>query len=79
VARSEGDSDEISYLEEKLSFFRKKRNQYVWAPILFYLYSIADAAVDAILSDFDNSQNFTMQPELNPYEESLGISLAWNF
>jgi len=55
----------ISIAEEDVLFFRKKRNQYVWSITLFYLYSLADAAVDAMLHNFDNPTYFVMQPTFN--------------
>jgi len=64
-ARAEGDSQTISAIEEDVLFFRKKRNQYVWAIALFYIYSMADAAVDAMLHDFDSPTYFVMQPTFN--------------
>ena len=78
VARAES-SDEVSDLEERLSFFRKKRNQYVWGPILFYLYSIGDAVVDALLHDFDSPDHLAFAPELDPLGESFGMKLALDF
>ena len=79
VARSEGNTAEIPDLEEKVSFFRKKRNQYVWGPILFYLYSIGDAVVDALLHDFDSPDHLAFAPELDPLGESFGMKLALDF
>lgn len=55
-------SAEIDGLQEDLTFYRKKRNQYVWATLLFYLYSLADASVDALLSDFDSPVHLTLAP-----------------
>ena len=78
VVRAES-SDEVSDLEERLSFFRKKRNQYVWGPILFYLYSIGDAVVDALLHDFDSPDHLAFAPELDPLGESFRMKLALDF
>ncbi|MDR1811193.1 MAG: DUF5683 domain-containing protein, partial [Candidatus Fibromonas sp.] len=61
-ARAEMDSQTISAANEDVLFYRKKRNQYVWAMALFYIYSMADAAVDAMLHDFDSPVYFVMQP-----------------
>jgi hypothetical protein len=61
-ARAEEDLQGISAADENILFFRKKRNQYVWAISLFYIYSLADAAVDAMLHDFDSPAYFVMQP-----------------
>ena len=54
--------EELSKIQEDLLFFRKKRNQYIWGMALFYLYSIADAAVDAALSDFDSPLYWALGP-----------------
>lgn len=64
-ARREEDATGIDAATEDILFFRKKRNQYVWAIALFYIYSMADAAVDAMLHDFDSPAYFVMQPSLN--------------
>jgi len=61
-ARWEEDTEGIAASTEDILFFRKKRNQYVWAIALFYIYSMADAAVDAMLHDFDSPAYFVMQP-----------------
>ena len=37
---------------------------YIWAIALLYLYSIGDAAVDALLSDFDNPMHLAVLPRL---------------
>ncbi|MDR3000387.1 MAG: DUF5683 domain-containing protein [Fibromonadaceae bacterium] len=64
-AKAEEDALAIFAANEDVTFFRKKRNQYVWAIVLFYIYSMADAAVDAMLHDFDSPAYFVMQPALN--------------
>jgi len=64
-AEEDGDDMAISIAKEDVLFFRKKRNQYIWAMTLFYLYSLADAAVDAMLHNFDSPAYFVMQPTLN--------------
>lgn len=77
IAFAENNSSLYSEMSDRATFFRKKRNQYFWAPLLFYFYSIADAAVDAKLSDFDDPKNFAWAP-IGP-DLSPGISLAFNF
>jgi hypothetical protein len=64
-AKAEEDSDAIFAANEDVLFFRKKRNQYVWAIALFYIYSLADAAVDAMMHNFDSPAYFVMQPIAN--------------
>ena len=75
IAKAEEDSQGISIEEEKVLFFRKKRNQYIWAIALFYIYSMADATVDAMLHDFDSPTYFVMLPTLNRgFSAELGFS-----
>jgi len=64
-ARAEEDFEGIAAAKEDVLFFRRKRNQYVWAIALFYIYSMADAAVDAMLHNFDSPAYFVMQPTFN--------------
>ena len=61
-ARRAGDEQAMGIAEDDILFFRKKRNQYIWSTTLFYIYSLADAAVDAMLHDFDSPAYFVMQP-----------------
>ena len=63
---------ELSAIEEEILFFRKKRNQYIWGMALIYLYSIADAAVDAALSDFDSPAYWAVIPQWR------GLGLSFN-
>lgn len=77
TAKAENNAGLASDMQERATFFRKKRNQYIWAPLLFYFYSIGDAAVDAKMADFDNPRNFALLP-FSPSGES-GISLCFNF
>ena len=78
VARAEGNYTAVSYTEEKVTFFRKKRNQYIWGGLLFYLYSLADAAVDAVLSDFDDSKQLAFKPRIEPNGLD-GVQWVWSF
>jgi hypothetical protein len=55
-------STEIDYLTERITYYRKNRNQYIWGAALIYLYSIGDAFVDAMMSDFDNPVHFALLP-----------------
>jgi len=73
-AREAEDDVAISMAEEDILFFRKKRNQYIWAMTLFYLYSLADAAVDAMLHNFDSPAYFVMRPTF-----SKGINVEAGF
>lgn len=77
TARKEERTFEISELDEKVTFFRKKRNQYLWGPMLFYLYSLADASVDALLSDFDAPVNLTLMPV--PMTAGGHLEVTWRF
>lgn len=62
VVEGEGDADEIERLQERVTHYRKNRNQYIWGTALIYLYSIGDAVVDALLNDFDNPMHFAVAP-----------------
>lgn len=77
IAAAENNSSLESDMRERATFFRKKRNQYIWAPLLFYFYSIGDAAVDAKMADFDHKKNFAFLP-IGPNGDA-GLTLAWNF
>jgi hypothetical protein len=63
VASREGNSGEFTKASENVTFWRKRRNQFAWGGFLIYLYSIADAAVDASLGDFDNPLFITLNED----------------
>jgi hypothetical protein len=77
LTRIENNDAQTEFYQEKLTFFRKKRNQYIWAPLLFYFYSIADAATDALLSDFDNPNHIALLPYYQ--YDTPGLYLSFNF
>ena len=62
VEKENPKSDEYDRIEERVTYYRKNRNTYIWGGILIYLYSIADAAVDALLSDFDSPLHMALLP-----------------
>ena len=71
TANQEGlSTEEVSSISQDLLFYRKKRNQYIWALALLYMYSMADAAVDAALSDFDSPLYWA----LGPSTDATGLS-----
>jgi hypothetical protein len=76
IAREEDDDDAFNQAQEDILFFRKKRNQYIWAIALFYIYSMADAAVDAMLHNFDSPAYFVMRPTLS---KGLNVEAGFNF
>ena len=55
-------SEELDRVQERVTYYRKNRNQYIWGVALIYLYSIGDAVVDALLSDFDNPVHLALLP-----------------
>ncbi len=57
--------EEFDKIAERVTYYRKNRNQYIWASALLYLYAVADAAVDALLSDFDNPMHMAVLPVLS--------------
>lgn len=64
-------SEEYERVLERVTYYRKNRNQYIWAMALIYLYSVADAAVDALLSDFDNPVHLALLPQLGGGVQAL--------
>jgi hypothetical protein len=76
LAREGGDSQDIFATREDVLFYRRKRNQYVWAITLFYIYSMADAAVDAMLHDFDSPAYLVMHPTFN---KGLNVEAGFHF
>ena len=64
-------SEDYDRVAERLTYYRKNRNQYIWGIALIYLYSIGDAAVDALLSDFDNPIHLALLPNLTGGAQAL--------
>jgi hypothetical protein len=64
-------SEEYERVAERVTYYRKNRNQYIWAIALIYLYSVGDAAVDALLSDFDNPMHLAVLPRLEGGVQAL--------
>ena len=58
-------SEEYDRISERVTYYRKNRNTYIWGATLIYLYSIADAAVDALLSDFDSPLHLALLPNFD--------------
>ena len=65
------ESEDYERVAERLTYYRKNRNQYIWGIALIYLYSIGDAAVDALLSDFDNPVHLALLPNLTGGAQAL--------
>lgn len=76
VMEAEENADEIERLQERVTHYRKNRNQYIWGTALIYLYSIGDAVVDALLNDFDNPVHFAVAPT---YEGGVFAGLGFDF
>lgn len=64
-------SEDYERIEERVTYYRKNRNQYIWAMALLYLYSIGDAVVDALLSDFDNPLHLAVLPNIGGGAQAL--------
>lgn len=62
MAAEDETSEEYERVAERVTYYRKNRNQYIWGMALIYLYSLGDAAVDALLSDFDNPLHLALIP-----------------
>jgi len=65
VEKESPTSEEYERITERVTYYRKNRNTYIWGGMLIYLYSIADAAVDALLSDFDSPLHMALLPNLD--------------
>mgnify|MGYP003556992951 FL=1 len=76
VIRGEKNFEEEERLSERITHYRKNRNQYIWGGAIIYLYSIGDAIVDALLSDFDNPLHFAIAPS---FEGGLQASVGIDF
>ena len=62
IEKEDVSSTEYDRIKERVTYYRKNRNTYIWGGVLIYLYSIADAAVDALLSDFDSPLHMALLP-----------------
>ena len=71
VAAESSSAEELDRVTERVTYYRKNRNQYIWGLALIYLYSMGDAAVDALLSDFDNPVHFALLPNLRGGAQAL--------
>lgn len=65
VEKENPKSEEYDRIVERVTYYRKNRNTYIWGGVLIYLYAIADAAVDALLSDFDSPMHMALVPNFN--------------
>lgn len=65
LEREKPGSEELDRITERVTYYRKNRNQYIWGLSLIYLYSIGDAVVDALLSDFDNPLHLALLPNFD--------------
>ena len=65
VEKESPGSEEYDRISERVTYYRKNRNTYIWGGVLIYLYSIADAAVDALLSDFDSPLHLALVPNFD--------------
>lgn len=63
LEKEDVEEEEFDRVAERVTYYRKNRNQYIWAMALLYLYSMGDAVVDALLSDFDNPIHLALLPE----------------
>lgn len=65
MAEENAAAEDYDRIVERVTYYRKNRNQYIWAIALLYMYSMADAAVDALLSDFDNPIHLALLPDFS--------------
>ena len=71
LEKENSSAEELDRVTERVTYYRKNRNQYIWGMALIYLYSLGDAVVDALLSDFDNPVHFALMPNLTGGAQAL--------
>ena len=71
IERENTSSEEYDRIKERVTYYRKNRNTYIWGGALIYLYSIADAAVDALLSDFDSPLHMALLPNFEVGDQAV--------
>ena len=67
---------DLDGINEQILYYRKNRNQYIWGLVLIYLYSIGDAVVDAMMSDFDSPAHFAVGPD---FKGGLEATFTFDF
>ena len=55
----------------------RRRTMYYWYAIIFYIYGITDAYVDAHLSD--SSKKLEILPDISIDNRNIGFTLSWKF
>ena len=76
LEKEDPSSESLDRINEQILYYRKNRNQYIWGLVLIYLYSIGDAVVDAMMSDFDSPAHFVLGPD---FRGGLEASISLDF
>ena len=76
LEKEDPSSESLDRINEQILYYRKNRNQYIWGLVLIYLYSIGDAVVDAMMSDFDSPAHFVLGPD---FRGGLEASITLDF
>ncbi|MBP5247825.1 MAG: hypothetical protein J6Z31_08220 [Fibrobacter sp.] len=63
LEKEDPSNESLDRINEQILYYRKNRNQYIWGLVIIYLYSIGDAVVDAMMSDFDSPAHFVLGPD----------------
>lgn len=65
------------YWENSYNSAARSRTMFMWYGVMFYLYGILDAYVDAHLYNFDSK--FDIVGAYNPLDEEIGFTLTYDF
>lgn len=70
-------NNEINYWEDQFKSIQKRRTRFMWYGVFFYLYGVADAAVDAHLHGFE--RNFDISGGVDPVNDEFSLSFSGEF
>ncbi len=74
---SDYSSDQKRLWRDRYKDNKDVQTRFLWYAVIFYIYGIADAYIDAELDDFDS--HFRILPEFDPKSEALGAKLEVEF
>lgn len=69
--------NELKYWEDQFGGIQKRKTRFMWYGVFFYLYGIADAAVDAHLHGFE--RNFDISGNVDLVNDEFTLSFSGEF
>lgn len=69
--------NELKYWEDQFKSLQKRKTRFMWYGVFFYLYGIADAAVDAHLHSFE--RNFDISGNVDLVNDEFTLSFSGEF